>query len=200
MLPTRRTLLVAATSLLATPAILRAQTDAADPRMAPRDLGDPNAKIQVEEWFSFTCSHCAQFATEMFPEVKAKLINTGKMHYTFKEFPRDKLDLAVGCVARSLPAISYERFVTSMLASQRAWAFDRNVDPIEEVAKRAALAGMPRAAFDRAINDESLKNAILAAQAEAEKKWSIDSTPTFIINGKAHPGEMHADDFVAAAG
>ncbi len=208
MQPTRRTLLAAATTLLATPAILRAQPAATppaapatpDPRLAPRDLGDVNAKLQVEEWFSFTCSHCAAFAADDFPDIKAKLIDTGKMHYTFREFPRDRLDLAAACVARSLPAISYDRFVFSLLASQRAWAFDRSVDPKDELAKRAALAGMPREVFDKVIDDESLKNAILAAQADAEKKYSIDSTPTFIVNGKSHPGEMTAADFLAIAG
>jgi protein-disulfide isomerase len=37
----------------------------------------------------------------------------------------------------------------------------------------------------------------LAAQGEAEQKYHIDSTPTFIINGKPHPGEMTYDQFAA---
>jgi protein-disulfide isomerase len=196
---TRRTLLTATASLLATPAILRAQAPM-DPRMAPRDLGDPKAKLQVEEWFSFTCSHCANFAAEMFPDIKTKLIDTGKMHYTFREFPRDQLDLAAACVARTLPASRYEPFMFSLLDSQRAWAFDRSVVPIDELAKRAALAGMPREVFDKAVADEGLKTAILAAQEAAEKKYSIDSTPTFIVNGTPHAGEMTADAFLALAG
>jgi len=196
---TRRTLLTATATLLATPAILRAQAPM-DPRMAPRDLGDPKAKLQVEEWFSFTCSHCANFAAEMFPDIKTKLIDTGKMHYTFREFPRDQLDLAAACVARTLPASRYEPFMFSLLDSQRAWAFDRSVVPIDELAKRAALAGMPREVFDKAVADEGLKTAILAAQEAAEKKYSIDSTPTFIVNGTPHAGEMTADAFLALAG
>jgi protein-disulfide isomerase len=64
----------------------------------------------------------------------------------------------------------------------------------------AALAGMAHDQFDSAIADDTLKSAILAAQASAEQKYSIDSTPTFIINGKAHPGEMTYAQFATAVG
>lgn len=197
----RRTLLVAASGLLAAPALLRAaRAEEADPRLAPRDAGDPKAKTQVEEWFSFTCPHCARFAADVYPEIKAKLIDTGKIHYVFREYPRDQLDLAAACVARSLPASRYEPFVFALFASQRAWAFDRTIVPLDELAKRAALAGMPRDVFDKAIADDTLKNAILSAQVEAEKKYSIDSTPTFIVNGKPLVGEQTYAAFAAAAG
>jgi protein-disulfide isomerase len=71
---------------------------------------------------------------------------------------------------------------------------------MDELAKEAALAGMPRSAFDAAVNDEALKNSLLAAQSEAETKYNIDSTPTFIVNGKAHPGEMTYAEFAALVG
>ena len=48
----------------------------------------------------------------------------------------------------------------------------------------AALAGMSRETFNSAITDNALKDFILKEQDEAQKKWGIDSTPTFIINGQ----------------
>jgi protein-disulfide isomerase len=199
MLATRR-FLMAATAALAVPGTAWADLASADPRMAPRDEGPADAKTQVEEWFSFTCPHCAQFATETFPEIKEKLIDTGKIHYIFREYPRDKLDLMAAMVARSLPASRYEPFMFALLASQKHWAYDRSVDPQEELTKMAALAGMSRDSFNLAIGDDTLKGEILAAQAAAEQKYNIDSTPTFIVNGKAHPGEMTYAQFAAIVG
>jgi protein-disulfide isomerase len=49
---------------------------------------------------------------------------------------------------------------------------------------------MSRATFDAAVNDQDLQKAILAEQSEAEAKFKVNSTPTFIIGGKAYPGEM----------
>jgi protein-disulfide isomerase len=199
MLPTRR-FLMAATAALAVPGAAWADLAADDPRMAPRDEGPADAKTQIEEWFSFTCPHCAQFAAETFPVIKEKLIDTGKVHYVFREYPRDKLDLMAAMVARSLPASRYEPFLFALFASQKHWAYDRNVDSQEELTKMAALAGMSRDSFNNAIADDTLKGEILAAQAAAEQKYNIDSTPTFIINGKAHPGEMTYAQFAAIIG
>ena len=189
MQPTRRLLLSAtAFGLLASRAAFAADDE--DPRMAPRAYGPEDAKNVVEEWFSFTCPHCAAFAKVDYPEIRAKLIDTNKIRYIFHEFPRDKLDLAAACVARSLPPSRYEPFVLALMDSQKQWAFTRTANPTDELAKMAALAGMPRDAFDKAIADQKLQDALIAAQTAAEERYNIDSTPTFIINGVAHPGEL----------
>lgn len=193
MSTTRRIFLAAGAALLAGPAFAAGM----DPRMAPRSEGPDSAKNVVEEWFSFTCPHCAAFAAETYPEIKAKLIDTGKLRYVFREFPRDRLDLAAAMVARSLPPSRYEPFVFALMASQKQWAFTQDGDPMDELAKMAALAGMPRETFDQVTKDETLKSALLAAQTEATDKYSIDSTPTFIVNGKAHAGELTYDQFAA---
>jgi protein-disulfide isomerase len=210
MQPTRRNLLAASAALAATPWLARAHQAtppaatppaaapaAADPRMAPRQDGSPNARDHVEEWFSFTCPHCAAFAREVYPEVKAKLIDTGKLLYVFREFPRDKLDLAAAMVARSLPPARYEPFVMALFATQAHWAFTQTSDPRDELAKMAALAGMPRDVFDRVTADQQLQQELLDARTEAEQKYNVDSTPTFIVNGKSHSGEMTYDRFAA---
>jgi protein-disulfide isomerase len=183
--------------LLTASALLAMAADDEDPRMAPRAYGPEDSKNVVEEWFSFTCPHCGAFARETYPEVKAKLIGTGKIRYIFHEFPRDKLDLAAACVARSLPPSRYEPFIIALLTSQKVWAFNRSANPTDELAKMAALAGMPRDTFDKVIADQTLQNALLAAQTAAEERYNIDSTPTFIINGVAHPGELTLDQLTA---
>jgi predicted DsbA family dithiol-disulfide isomerase len=77
------------------------------------------------------------------------------------------------------------------------------VNSTEELAKMAALAGMPRQAFNRAIADTALKNWILERQEFAQKTYGIDSTPSFVFNGpgaKNHreSGALGYDSFVRA--
>jgi protein-disulfide isomerase len=172
----------------------------ADPRMAQRAMGQPTAPVQVVEWFSLTCPHCAAFARESLPTIKTQLVDTGKLFYIFRDFPLDQLALAAAMVARSLPPERYEAFIDALFATQDRWAFNRMVNPIDELAKMAALAGMPRDRFDATVNDQGLKTAILQGQQEAEKAYHVDSTPTFIFNGpKAkdtrHAGGMSPQDF-----
>jgi protein-disulfide isomerase len=172
------------------PALVPAVARAEDPRLSERAIGKPNAPTQVVECFSLTCTHCAAFARETFPEVKTKLIDTGKVHYIFHDFPLDQVALTAAMVARALPAERYEPFIDALFASQDRWAFAQGVNSTEEIWKMAALAGMSRATFDATVADTALRDAILAAQKADAARWNIDSTPTFVINGEKHAGEM----------
>jgi protein-disulfide isomerase len=182
----RRTLLSLVALTGFSPALARAE----DPRLAERAIGKPDAKTQVIECFSLTCTHCAAFARETFPDVKAKLIDTGKVHYIFHDFPLDQTALTAAMVARALPAERYEPFIGALFASQDRWAFAQGVNSGDEIWKMAALAGMSRATFDATVADTAFRNAILAQQKADAERWNIDSTPTFVINGEKHAGEM----------
>jgi protein-disulfide isomerase len=187
----RRTLL----SLVALSGLSPALAWADDLRLGDRAIGNPAAKSVVNEWFSLTCIHCAAFARETFPEVKAKLIDTGKVFYMFHDFPLDQVALIAAMVARALPAERYEPFINALLASQDRWAFAQGVNSTEELWKLAALAGMTRATFDATVADTSFRDAILAQQKADAARWGIDSTPTFVINGEKHAGEMDYERF-----
>jgi protein-disulfide isomerase len=179
-----------------------AWADSSDPHMAERSIGKATAPVTVDEYFSLTCPHCAAFSRQTMPQVHKELIDTGKLRMVFHDFPLDQLALTASAVARYLPPDRYEPFAAALLASQDRWAFARGVNSTEELWKIAALAGLSRESFNAAIADTALKNAILAAQDEAQKKFNIDSTPSFIINGPhaknvLETGDRSYPDFAA---
>lgn len=195
MSATRRLVIAAAAAL---PALRLARAQSGDPRMAERSLGKPDAKVTVVEWFSLTCTHCAAFQRDTFPQVKEKLIDAGRVRYVWRDFPLDQVALTAAMVARALPPERYEPFITALLSSQDRWAFARGVNPTEELAKLAALAGLSRATFDATLRDTGLKQAILAGQEEGEKKQGVNSTPSFVMNGKTTAGAVGYDAFEKA--
>jgi len=195
----RRTLLITLAAAPFAPVFFpSAWAQDADPRLADRAMGPADAKVVVTEWFSMTCSHCADFQKNTFPTVKAKLIDTGRIRYVWRDFPLDKIALAAAMVARALPAERYEPFISTLLATQDRWAFARNVNPMEELAKLAALAGLPRRVFDETLNDTKLQSAILALQDDADKNLKVSSTPTFVMNGHLTPGAVKYEEFERA--
>ena len=209
-MPTSRRTLLAAGGLAAaflarstTPSLAQtggAQSDPLSQEMAPRALGNPSAPVQVMEWFSLTCPHCARFSQETLPMVEKQLVDPGKLYYVFKDFPLDQVALTAAMVARSLPPQQYVPFVTALLASQDRWAFARDVNSTEELAKMAALAGMSRTSFNQAISNDPLRQAILKEQDVGVKTYNVDSTPCFIFNGsgaknRKEAGEMSYADF-----
>ena len=78
-----------------------------DPRKAERSLGDPAAKVTVQEFFSLTCTHCAAFAQETMPQVEKDLIAPGKVRFVYHDFPLDQVALTAAMVARYLPPAQY---------------------------------------------------------------------------------------------
>ena len=98
MRPPRRHILAAGAALaLARPAA--AQQDAADPRLSDRAIGRADAPVQVLEYFSLTCSHCAAFYRDTMPQVKQKLVEPGTIRFVYRDFPLDRLALAAAVVA-----------------------------------------------------------------------------------------------------
>jgi protein-disulfide isomerase len=170
-------------------------TPAGDPRKAERSLGDPAAKVTVQEFFSLTCTHCAAFAQETMPKVEKELIAPGKVRFVYHDFPLDQVALTAAMVARYLPPAQYYPFVQALLASQDRWAFARGANTTDELWKLAALAGMSRATFDQAIADTDLRNWILHQQQADQDHWKIDSTPSFVINDQKYAGEMSYEAF-----
>ena len=178
--PPRRLFLAAGAAAAAFAGTASAQT-AADPRLSERAIGRPDAPVRVLEYFSLTCSHCASFHRDTLPQVKQKLVEPGAVRFIYRDFPLDRLALAAAVVARSLPAERYEPFVGALLGAQDRWAFTRGGDPMEELAKMAALAGMPRPQFDAAVRDEALARAIMEGVQAAEREHNVRSTPSFVF-------------------
>ena len=171
-MPTRRRALlaVAAGATLANGVGVRLGMAAESPTEAERFVGKPDAKTTVIECFSLTCIHCAAFATETMPKIKAELIDTGKVRWVFHDYPLDQIALLAAQVARYLPVDRYEPFIDALFATQDRWAFARDANHTEELWKTAGLAGMSRATFDKAVADNDLKTWILKQQqADGDK-------------------------------
>ena len=196
MLLTRRSTLALVGASVFAPAAFGAI--APDSPFGERSNGSPKSPVTAVEYFSLTCTHCAHFSNVTMPQVQPKLIATGKLQIIYRDFPLDQVALMAAQVARSLPATQYVPFIEALFASQADWAFSPGIDYKESIFKYAALAGMDRPTYDAALANDKLKAFIMQEQQEAETKYHVDSTPTFIINGKSYPGAMEYDDFAAA--
>ena len=180
----RRTLLSVAFSLAAP----------LDARQAERSIGNPRAPRTVVEWFSLTCPHCAAFSLEALPELKAKFIGPGKARWVFYDYPTDGLALRAAVVARYLPAAKYADFIDALFVSQASWAYGSG-NPTDALWLKASDSGMDRATFDRAVADTQLRDWIVSRAMDAEARWNIDATPSFLVDGKLYTGAMSAAEF-----
>ena len=151
--------------------------------MAPRTVGQANAPIKIIEYASLTCSHCAHFQNDVYPELKTKYIDTGKVFFEFREFPLNDPALKASIAARCLPVDKYEGFVSLLFKTQDHWA--GGIDYMPALKQNAKLAGMSDETFEACQNSPELKNFMAEQMKTAQDKWKLSSTPTFVINDGA---------------
>jgi len=190
---TRRTLLGVVITATASPAVAQPL----DMRKTERSIGSLTARKTVIECFSLTCPHCAGFALGTLVELKAKFIEPGKLRWVFYDFPTDMAALRAAMVARYLPLERYDAFLTTLFQSQDSWAYAGGEHPEDALWKLANAAGMDRDTFDQAIADTDLRNWIVARAMDAQTSWSVDATPSFVLDGKLYEGGMSTSEFAA---
>ena len=148
--------------------------------LEPRYLGRLDAPIKFIEFVSMTCSHCADFHINTLPGIKKKYIDSGKLRLELRDFPLDGLALRASAMARLIDPNKYYKFVDMLFKKQKKWS--RSENPINELKKLGRLAGLEKTKIDIAIDEISVLEAIFRMRQQAEKKYNIQSTPSFVIN------------------
>lgn len=147
-------------------------------------LGNPDAPITMIEYASMTCQHCATFHNSIFPDLKEKYVKTGKVKIVFRNFIRDRLDVAVAMVTRCYGPDKVFDLMDLYFQRQRQWAVP---DAMSEIAGVARTAGISRLDLDACLANTELQANMLEMQ-KAGSAAGVSGTPTFFINGEKYVG------------
>jgi protein-disulfide isomerase len=161
-------------------------------------LGDPNAKVKVVEYASVTCPHCAQFGLQVFPGLKRRFVDTGKIHYTFKEMLTDPAPVAAAgfLTARCAGKDKYFAVVDAIFKGQQEMF--SGAPPVDVLRKIAVANGLSGKQFDACVGDEKALAAIYDRVEKNARDGDVGGTPAFFFNGvKVKEGEITAAEFEA---
>ena len=153
-----------------------------------KTMGNPKAPIQLVEYGAPTCSICAFFNTESFPRLKRDYIDTGKVFYVFRVFPLRPEDGAVENMARCLPEDKYFEFIDLLWRNQPKWdaaEYPGISDVHAALVQQGRIAGMTAEQVDQCIAGKAQDERINKQAADADARFHITGTPTFVINGEA---------------
>jgi protein-disulfide isomerase len=159
-------------------------------------LGKADAPNVIVEYASMTCPHCAQFDKVVFPELKAKYIDTGKVRLIFREFPLDGLAARASMIARCAGPDRYFAMIDVMFQTQPNWVVE-GPEALDHLLQLARQAGFSKEKFDACLADKDLFLKIVDERQLAADEFQVDSTPTFFVNGKRMSGEHQLTDFEA---
>ena len=166
-------------------------------------MGNPDAKVKLVEYFSFTCPHCAAFSGEAFGPLTQKYVSTGQVSFEVRVALRDALDFVTALSTRCAAPRTYFGTVEDVMAAQQQWeskAYDwigAHRDELNGPAKATAIRtlvanagleaivakhGVTPAALTQCLDDKGSEAALQRSSEDAWNVRKINGTPGFLIN------------------
>ena len=161
-------------------------------------LGTADAPVTIIEYASMSCPHCASFHTNVFPELKAKYIDTGKVRFIFREFPLNAPAFQASVLARCGGPARFFGFIDILFDEMQTWT--AGPDPLSELAQIGLLGGISKEKFESCLRDKRITDGILKNRLTGEQTHNVASTPSFVVNGQMLVGVQQIEQLDAVLG
>jgi protein-disulfide isomerase len=159
-------------------------------------MGNSNAPVTLIQYASPSCPVCAHFHADVFPAIKRKYIDSGKVRLVFRLFALRAQDGDAEKLARCAP--DYFGFMDVLFRNQDKWDPEFGIaDSRPPLLALAASSGLTADRANTCINDKSLDTRINAVAQEAESRYGVNGTPAFVIDGAVQPiGYRSPDELI----
>jgi len=155
----------------------------ADSKISPIIDGNHDAKINLIIYESLTCSHCANFHKNIYPDLKKDFIDTGLVKIEYRNFPLDMGALNASKISHCKNDGRSE-ILHFLFDNQKKWVKGSSFEELNSNLKKLIESKNFGLNFEKCINDKNIEDYILEDRVEGVKEFKIEATPTLIINGK----------------
>ena len=146
-------------------------------------VGNKNAKITIIVYESLTCSHCADFHINVYPELKKDYLDTGIAKIEFRHFPLDAAAFNASKVSQCKNDGDSE-ILNRLFLNQQKWVKGDSIEEVNENLKKFLSSEGLSVDFVKCTTDKKIEDFILKDRIEGVKKFKVNATPTIIINDK----------------
>ena len=145
--------------------------------------GNENAKITIIAYESLTCSHCANFHKDVYPQLKKDYIDTGLVKIEFRHFPLDIAAFNASKISQCKQNKSLE-ILKSLYSDQQAWVKGSTIEEVNDNLKKFLLNQGFSINFEKCIANKEIEDFVLNDRIEGTKNFKVNATPTIIINNE----------------
>ena len=153
-------------------------------------VGNKDAKITIIAFESLTCSHCANFHKNVYPELKKEYLDTGLAKIEFRHFPLDIAAFNASKVAQCNNDGNSD-ILESLYANQQRWVKGSSVEEANKNLQFFLKNEGFSIDFESCVNNKNIEDFVLNDRIEGAKNFKISSTPTIIINNKKFEKELN---------
>ena len=145
--------------------------------------GDEKAKITIIAYESLTCSHCASFHKDVYPQLKKEYIDTGVVKIEFRHFPLDVAAFNASKISQCNQNESL-KILESLYSNQQSWIKGNTVEEVNDNLKKFLKNEGFNLDFEKCINNKEIEDFVLNDRIEGTKNFKVNATPTIIINNE----------------
>ena len=145
--------------------------------------GDENAKITIIAYESLTCGHCADFHTNVYPNLKKDFIEKGLVKIEFRHFPLDVAAFNASKIAQCKNDGKSD-IMQILYSGQKKWAKGKTPEEATGYLKKFITDAGIKVDFDKCLSDKAIEDYVLNDRIDGVKKFKVNATPTIIINDK----------------
>lgn len=163
-------------------------------------IGAADAPVEITEYADFQCPACAGFDQVQWPDVKTRLIDTGKLRLVYRDFPYDaahpETRIAMHAAACANDQGKFWELKDRLYGRQNDWAFKGDRGAYDVIKGLANEVGVDGAAFEACMKSGKYAARIEASLTDAVR-IGVGQTPTFLIGGRLFPGVIGSDQLAA---
>ena len=155
----------------------------ADNKIIPIKEGNANAKVKILVYESLTCSHCANFHKDVYPQLKEEFLDKGLVSIEFRNFPLDIAALNASKLAHCKND-GKSKILHFLYLKQNEWIEGNTIEELNSNLKEIIKDQNFGLDYEKCVADKKVEDHILEDRIEGAKKFEINATPTIIINDK----------------
>jgi protein-disulfide isomerase len=146
-------------------------------------VGNKDAKITIIVFESLTCSHCASFHKDVYPQLKKEYLDTGLAKIEFRHFPLDEAAFNASKVSQCKND-GDSVILNSLFANQQKWVKGSSVEEANQNLQKFLISEGFDLNFEKCINNKEIEDFVLNDRIDGVKKFKVNATPTIVINNK----------------
>ncbi|MDC6483391.1 thioredoxin domain-containing protein [Candidatus Pelagibacter sp.] len=146
-------------------------------------VGNQDAKISIIAFESLTCSHCANFHKDVYPQLKKEYLDTGLAKIEFRHFPLDIAAFNASKVSQCKND-GDSLILNSLFANQQKWVKGSSAQEFNTNLKNFLISEGFELDFEKCINNKEIEDFVLNDRIDGVKNFEVNATPTIIINNE----------------
>ena len=144
-------------------------------------VGNVDAKITIIAFESLTCSHCANFHKDVYPQLKKEYLDTGLAKIEFRHFPLDIAAFNASKVSQCKND-GDSSILNSLFSNQQKWVKGNSVEEANKNLQKFLVNEGFNINFEKCIENKEIEDFVLNDRIDGVKKFKVNATPTIIIN------------------